>query len=116
MIELTRLNGSLLVINSDLIKYAESSPDTMLTLINGEKIMVLESCQAVVERVIAYRARLLSEVTRLGATALDAASVAGAAAAARAQQNAGPAILPSPDQPMDDELKNALRRRRHDLA
>jgi flagellar protein FlbD len=61
MIHLTRLNGNPLVVNSDLIKYAESSPDTMLTLINGEKIVVLESCEDVVNRTIAYRARVFGE-------------------------------------------------------
>jgi flagellar protein FlbD len=61
MIHLTRLNGNPLVVNSDLIKYAESSPDTMLTLINGEKIVVLESCEDVVSRTIAYRARVYGE-------------------------------------------------------
>ncbi|MGB6611393.1 MAG: flagellar FlbD family protein, partial [Acidobacteriaceae bacterium] len=61
MIHLTRLNGNPLVVNSDLIKYAESSPDTMLTLINGEKIVVLESCEDVVSRAIAYRARVYGE-------------------------------------------------------
>jgi flagellar protein FlbD len=61
MIHLTRLNGNPLVVNSDLIKYAESSPDTMLTLVNGEKIVVLESCQDVVSRTIAYRARVFGE-------------------------------------------------------
>ena len=40
MIEVTRLNGSTMVLNSDLIKTAEASPDTMLTLINGEKLIV----------------------------------------------------------------------------
>ena len=60
MIHLTRLNGNPLVVNSDLIKYAESSPDTMLTLINGEKIVVLESCEDVVSRTIAYRARVFA--------------------------------------------------------
>ncbi|HUH63327.1 MAG TPA: flagellar FlbD family protein [Terracidiphilus sp.] len=64
MIELTRLNGNPLVVNSDLIKTAESSPDTMLTLINGEKLIVRESCADVVERVMAYRARLLGIVAR----------------------------------------------------
>lgn len=64
MIHLTRLNGNPLVINSDLIKYAESSPDTMLTLVNGEKIVVLESCEEVIERTIAYRARVFGEATR----------------------------------------------------
>ena len=64
MIELTRLNGIPIVLNSDLIKTAESSPDTMLTLINGEKIIVRESCDDVIEQVLAYRARLLSLVAR----------------------------------------------------
>jgi len=61
MIHLTRLNGNPLVVNSELIKYAESSPDTMLTLVNGEKIVVLESCEDVVNRTIAYRARVFGE-------------------------------------------------------
>lgn len=64
MIELTRLNGSPMVLNSDLIKTAEASPDTMLTLINGEKLIVREEPNEVVERVLAYRARLLAGVAR----------------------------------------------------
>ena len=64
MIEVTRLNGNLMVLNSDLIKSAEASPDTMLTLINGEKLIVRESCAEVVEKVLLYRARLLAEVAR----------------------------------------------------
>jgi flagellar protein FlbD len=64
MIELTRLNGSSMVLNSDLIKTAEASPDTMLTLINGEKLIVREETAVVVERVLAYRARLLADVAR----------------------------------------------------
>jgi flagellar protein FlbD len=64
MIELTRLNGNPMVVNSDLIKTAESSPDTMLTLINGEKLIVRENCSEVMERVLAYRARLLAGVAR----------------------------------------------------
>jgi flagellar protein FlbD len=64
MIQLTRLNGSTIVLNSDLIKTAEASPDTMLTLINGEKLIVREDCSEVAERVIAYRARLLAAVAR----------------------------------------------------
>ena len=70
MIELTRLNGNSIVLNSDLIKSAESSPDTMLTLINGEKIMVRESCQQVIEKVMAWRAGLLAEVAKLAPSAL----------------------------------------------
>ena len=64
MIELTRLNGNPIILNSDLIKIAEASPDTMLTLINGEKLIVREECAEVVERVLAYRARLLASVAK----------------------------------------------------
>ncbi len=64
MIELTRLNGRPIVLNSDLIKTAEASPDTVLTLINGEKLIVREEIAEVVERVLAYRSRLLAVVAR----------------------------------------------------
>jgi flagellar protein FlbD len=64
MIKLTRLNGSPIVLNSDLIKIAEASPDTMLTLINAEKLIVREELDDVVERVLGYRARLLANVAR----------------------------------------------------
>jgi flagellar protein FlbD len=64
MIELTRLNGNRILLNSDLIKVAEASPDTMLTLINGEKVIVREELNDVLERVLAYRARLLAKIAQ----------------------------------------------------
>ena len=64
MIELTRLNGSSLVVNSDLIQYVESAPDTTLTLLNGEKVVVRESAREVIDLTIAFRSRLLAEVSR----------------------------------------------------
>lgn len=67
MIELTRLNGQAMVVNSDLIKYVESSPDTMLTLIHGEKIVVSEPCEEVVRRISIYRTQLLANVLRQAA-------------------------------------------------
>lgn len=62
MIEVTRLNGISMILNSDLIKTAESSPDTMLTLIHGEKLIVRESCAEVADKIMDYRARLLAAV------------------------------------------------------
>jgi len=62
MIPLTKLNGTPMMLNSDLVKTAEASPDTMLTLINGEKLIVREPIEAIVEAIVAYRARLLSAV------------------------------------------------------
>jgi len=64
MVELTRLNGNPMLLNSDLIKTAEASPDTMLTLTNGEKLIVRESLGEVLERVLRYRARLLAMMAR----------------------------------------------------
>ena len=64
MIELTRLNGTHLAINSDLIQSMESSPDTTLTLINGEKLVVRESSEQVVDLALHYRARLIAEAAR----------------------------------------------------
>ena len=75
MIELTRLNGTPLMVNSDLIKTAEAAPDTMLTLITGEKLIVREECSEVVERVTAYRARLLAEVARRLPAGVETGSV-----------------------------------------
>ena len=64
LIELTRLNGTRLTINSDLIQYMESSPDSTLTLINGEKLVVSESSEQIIELTLAYRARLVAEAAR----------------------------------------------------
>ncbi len=64
MIEVTRLNGTRMLINSDLIKAAESAPDTMLTLINGEKLIVRESSDEILEKILAYRAQLLAVMAR----------------------------------------------------
>lgn len=74
MIHLTRLNGNPLVVNSELIKYAEASPDTVLTLTTGEKIVVLESCEEVVQRTVSYRARVFA-----AASAFQAVAESGAA-------------------------------------
>lgn len=59
MIELTRLNGQKLYLNCDLLKSAEMSPDTVLTLITGEKIVVRETCAEVIGLATANRAAML---------------------------------------------------------
>ncbi|MGB2592265.1 MAG: flagellar FlbD family protein [Candidatus Acidiferrum sp.] len=60
MIQLTRLNNQPLMVNSDLIKFVERAPDTVLTLITGEKVIVLESAEAVLEKIVAFRRSILS--------------------------------------------------------
>jgi len=83
MIELTRLNGSPLAVNCDLIKYAESSPDTVLTLITGEKLVVLEPCSEVSQRTLEYRAAVLRQAWPEAAPSLTAKSAHNAEALAR---------------------------------
>ena len=71
MIEVTRLNGNPMIVNSDLIKIAEASPDTMLTLISGEKLIVRESCAEIVDKVLVYRSLLLAAVAQRAASPGD---------------------------------------------
>jgi flagellar protein FlbD len=60
MIQLTRLNNQPLMVNSDLIKFVERAPDTVLTLITGEKVIVLESSETVLQKIVAFRQSILS--------------------------------------------------------
>ena len=55
MILITRLNGSTIYINADLIKSVEPTPDAVITLINGEKYIARETAEVVVERIAAYQ-------------------------------------------------------------
>jgi len=54
MILLTRLNKQPVVVNAELIKFIERTPDTLITLINGDRLMVLESPEDVVDRAMEY--------------------------------------------------------------
>ena len=55
MIQLTRLNTHPLTINSDLIKFIEQAPDTVITLVTGEKVVVRESAEEVMRRIVEFR-------------------------------------------------------------
>jgi flagellar protein FlbD len=60
MIQLTRLNHVPLVLNSDLIEHVEVTPDTVVTLTTGQKIVVLESAEEVVDRIIRFRKSIVA--------------------------------------------------------
>ena len=79
MIDLTRLNGHPIVVNCDLIKFVESTPDTTLALVTGEKLIVLESPGEVVERTAAFRGSILSLAWPDAASALTARSASRSA-------------------------------------
>lgn len=61
MIEVTKLNDSKIVINADLIELIEETPDTVVTLTTGRKIIVKESRQEVKDLVKSYRKDIFAE-------------------------------------------------------
>ena len=68
MVSLTRLNGQGFILNSDLIETIDATPDTIITLLNGKKFIVLESLGEVLDGVVGYRRRIHPDYTgrRLG--------------------------------------------------
>jgi flagellar protein FlbD len=57
---LTRLDKSKVLINLEAIKYAEATPDTLISFLNGDSIMVRESLEELEQRVINYKTKILS--------------------------------------------------------
>ncbi|RCX15520.1 flagellar protein FlbD [Anaerobacterium chartisolvens] len=58
MIRLSRLNGSSFILNCELIETIEETPDSVITTINGKKLVVAESAEEIVLKVIEYKNRL----------------------------------------------------------
>jgi len=55
VIELTRLNGSVFVLNADLIETIEATPDTVISLVTGKKYVVREKVGEVIDRIVEFR-------------------------------------------------------------
>jgi flagellar protein FlbD len=70
MIRLTRINRVPLVLNSDLIEHVEATPDTVIALTTGQKLVVLESAEEVIQKVIDFR-RLIANRPELVAAHED---------------------------------------------
>lgn len=64
MIKLTLYNDSDVILNADLIELVERTPDTLISLITGKKVMVKESVEDVIGKVVAYR-RLIAKNQRM---------------------------------------------------
>ena len=65
MIKVTRLNGEEFVVNADMIRFVESRPDTYITLITNDRLLVRESVEEVIRRATQY-ARSLRLTSALG--------------------------------------------------
>lgn len=63
MITLTRLTGAPFALNPDLVERVDCTPDTVITLVDGTKYLVLESLEEVVETVLAFRARVIADAS-----------------------------------------------------
>ena len=58
MIKVKRLNDKEFVVNSDLILYIEETPDTVISLTTGQKIIVKESVDNVIEKIVEYKSKI----------------------------------------------------------
>ena len=76
MIQLTRLNGNPIALNSDLIKFVENAPDTVITLISGEKIIVRESSEDVIHKIVDFRRAVIAGLPAWNGADLSSANSA----------------------------------------
>jgi len=63
MIKVTSLDGSEMYLNPDLIEIIQETPDTHITLSNGNRYLVLEPARVVIGRIVSYRGRLLRQAS-----------------------------------------------------
>jgi flagellar protein FlbD len=68
VIAVTRLNGMAIHVNAEMIVFVEATPDTVISLANGDRVVVREPPQAVVDAVIAYRRAVHHWEPRVGAS------------------------------------------------
>lgn len=69
MISLTRLSGSVFVLNCDLIERVEEAPDTVITLLDGKKYVVAETVAEVVAAIRQYRREIVTGDISIGTVA-----------------------------------------------
>ena len=65
MIKVSKINGAEYYINADIIEYIEKTPDTLITLSSGKKLVVLETPEEIVKRIIAYRQSVFSKLPEI---------------------------------------------------
>lgn len=61
MVKLTRLNKTILIVNAELIEFIEATPDTIVTLTTGRKVVVRETVEELIEMVVAYKRSFLEQ-------------------------------------------------------
>jgi len=66
MVKLTKINNQEFYINSDLMEFIESTPDTIISLTTGKKVIVKESAEDVIQKIIEYKSKALKNWELLG--------------------------------------------------
>jgi len=61
MIKLEKLNGSMVVVNAELIESVEATPDTVINLATGNRFLVKDGVDAVIAKVVEYKKQVYSE-------------------------------------------------------
>ncbi len=65
MITLTRLSGSVFVLNSDLVERIDATPDSVITLVDGKKYVVAETLEEIIDAIRTYRGEIIAVSTQL---------------------------------------------------
>ena len=71
MIQLTRLNKKEFYVNAELVKFVEATPDTIITLVNDQKLLVQETVDEVLRKVIEYKRSVNTWNTMAGILGAD---------------------------------------------
>ena len=61
MIYVTRFDGSVLYINPHQIEFMEETPDMVITMLSGRKVLTKDSYETVLNRIVEYRTRIVNE-------------------------------------------------------
>lgn len=94
MITVTRLNGQQLAVNPDLIQRIESTPDTIVTLIDGTKYVIEETPAEVADLIITFRATVVARTMRIAEQEDSASDVTIAAVTRLRPGNRGLSAVP----------------------
>lgn len=60
MIKLTGLNKQEFILNAEIIEKIEKVPETLITLINGKRYLVLESTEMVIDQILKYKKKIFT--------------------------------------------------------
>ncbi len=64
MVTLTKIDGSRISVNPDMIKFVEETPDTVITMFTGEKMLVREPQEFIIQKIMLLRRKILRGILR----------------------------------------------------